>query len=84
MSDVSPAGGQALSLRNLLERYRAGSSSEREQGTYFERLVKVWLEIAPTQKTQFSRVLMFADWAKETPSSKAVPPRTTQGRLLGR
>lgn len=54
-----------MSLRNLLEKYRAGSSSEREKGTYFERLVKVWLEHAPTQKAQFSRVLMFSDWARE-------------------
>ena len=54
-----------MSLRALLEKYRAGSSSEREKGTYFERLVKAWLEHAPTQKTQFSRVLMFSDWAKE-------------------
>ena len=27
--------------------------------------MKVWLEHAPTQKAQFSRVLMFSDWAKE-------------------
>jgi predicted helicase len=54
-----------MSLRALLEKYRAGSSSEREKGTYFERLVKVWLENAPTQQPQFSRVLMFSDWAAE-------------------
>lgn len=54
-----------MSLRSLLERYRAASSSEREKGTYFERLVKVWLEHAPTQKDQFSRVLLFSEWAKE-------------------
>jgi predicted helicase len=54
-----------LSLRVLLEKYRAGSSSEREKGTYFERLTKVWLENAPTQKPQFSRVLMYSDWAAE-------------------
>lgn len=54
-----------MSLRSLLEKYRSGSSSEREKGTYFERLVKVWLENAPTQKSQFSRVLMFSDWARE-------------------
>ena len=54
-----------MSLRALLEKYRAGSSSEREKGTYFERLTKVWLENAPTQKPQFSRVMMFSDWAAE-------------------
>ena len=51
-------------LRDLLEKYRTESASEREKGTYFERLVKVWLENAPTQKAQFGRVLMFSDWAK--------------------
>ncbi len=54
-----------MSLREILGAYRAGAHSEREKGTYFERLVKVWLEHAPTQKDQFSRVLMFSDWAEE-------------------
>lgn len=54
-----------MHLRELLEKYRQAASSEREKGTYFERLVKVWLENAPTQQPQFSRVLTFADWAKE-------------------
>jgi predicted helicase len=52
-------------LIELLERYREHASSEREKGTYFERLVKVWLENAPTQKEQFSRVLTFSEWASE-------------------
>lgn len=54
-----------MSLRELLEKYRAGSASEREKGTYFERLVKVGLENAPTQRQQFARALTFGDWAKE-------------------
>jgi predicted helicase len=52
-------------LRELLQRYRDRSRSEREKGTYFENLTKVWLENAPTQKEQFSRVLTFAEWAHE-------------------
>jgi predicted helicase len=52
-------------LRELLHKYRSESVSEREKGTYFERLTKVWLETAPTQREQFSRVLTFADWARE-------------------
>jgi predicted helicase len=52
-------------LRELLQKYRSESVSEREKGTYFERLTKVWLETAPTQCEQFSRVLTFADWARE-------------------
>jgi predicted helicase len=54
-----------MHLRDLLEKYRAGAVSEREKGTYFERLTKVWLENAPTQKPQFIRVVMFSDWAAE-------------------
>ncbi|TBW40400.1 hypothetical protein EYW49_04245 [Siculibacillus lacustris] len=54
-----------MNLRTLLEKYRLNSASEREKGTYFERLVEVWLENAPTQKSQFSRVLTFADGTKE-------------------
>ncbi len=53
------------SLRELLEDYRTVAKSEREKGAYFERLARVWLENAPTQAGQFSRVLSYADWAKE-------------------
>ena len=60
----------SLSLRDLLARYRAESATEREKGTYFERLTKVWLENAPTQKGRYSRVLMFADWARERGEAK--------------
>lgn len=54
-----------MSLRELLSRYRVGAASAREQGTYFERLVEVWLRNAPTQKPQFSRVMTFGKWAEE-------------------
>lgn len=52
-------------LREILDRYRSESKSEREKGTYFENLIAVWLRNAPTQKDQFLRVLTFSDWAKE-------------------
>lgn len=55
----------ACSLRDLLARYRTGASTEREKGAYFERLTQVWLKHAPTQKGLYSRVLTFADWARE-------------------
>jgi predicted helicase len=53
------------SLREVLQHFRAGAKSEREKGTYFERLTKAWLECAPTQRDQFLRVLTFAEWAEE-------------------
>lgn len=52
-------------LRNLLEKYRNTARSEREKGTYFEKLVKVWLETAQSQREQFSRVLTWAEFARE-------------------
>ena len=55
----------ATTLRGILDGYRAGARSERDKGTAFERLVKVWLEHAPTQHGQFSRVRTFSDWAAE-------------------
>ncbi len=53
------------SFRELLARYRAESKSEREKGTYFERLTKLWLENAPTQGGLYSRVMTFGDFARE-------------------
>lgn len=52
-------------LRELLEKYRRAARSEKEKGTYFERLTKVWLETAPAQREQFSRVLTWAEFARE-------------------
>ena len=53
-------------LRDLLFSYRERASSEREKGDYFERLVRIWLQHAPTQQGQFLRVLSYADWAAES------------------
>ena len=55
----------ATTLQELLELYRTVPKTELEKGKYFERLVKIWLENAPTQKNQFSRVLTWAEFAKE-------------------
>ncbi|MFO1082574.1 MAG: restriction endonuclease [Reyranellaceae bacterium] len=52
-------------LRDLLAKYRRESRSEREKGTYFERLTKVWLETSPAQKEQFLRVLTWTEFARE-------------------
>jgi predicted helicase len=52
-------------LRELLALYRDAAVSEREKGTYFENLTRVWLENAPLQKEQFKRVMTYADFAKE-------------------
>lgn len=51
-------------LQELLNNYRSSSKSEREKGDYFERLVRVFLEMDDTQKQYFTEVVSFADWAK--------------------
>lgn len=52
-------------LDDLLQSYRAASITEREKGTYFERLVAAYLQADPIQAEEFSQVWMWADWAKE-------------------
>lgn len=53
-----------MSLRDLLERYRSGSASEREKGGYFEKLVRVWLQHAPTQRDLYRQVMGYGEWAR--------------------
>lgn len=54
-----------MSLRDLLERYRSGSASEREKGGYFEKLVGVWLRHAPTQRDRYLQVSSYSEWARD-------------------
>ncbi|TBG89600.1 damage-inducible protein [Rhizobium leguminosarum] len=53
-------------LKDLFERYRSGSKSEREKGTYFENLAKVFFENDPQYVQRFDKVWTFADFARET------------------
>jgi predicted helicase len=48
-------------LRDLLRKYRDAAPTQRDMGTAFERVVKVSLENAPTQRGQYGRVLRYAD-----------------------
>jgi len=52
-------------LRKLLEDYRSGSKSEREKGTYFEELARVFFENDPQYAQRFDKVWTYADFAKE-------------------
>lgn len=52
-------------LDRLLTSYRDAAVTEREKGTYFERLAVAYLRNDPVQITQFSQVWHFTDWAKE-------------------
>jgi predicted helicase len=52
-------------LRKLLEEYRTGAKTEREKGTYFEELAKVFFENDPQYVQRFEKVWTYADWARE-------------------
>ena len=52
-------------LQDLLNTYRHASASEREKGTYFEDLIRVYLRNEATYRDLYSDVWTFADWAKE-------------------
>ena len=54
-----------MKLQDILVSYHHSSRSNREKGEYFERLVRVFLEHDDIQKQYWSKVVPFADWAKE-------------------
>ena len=57
-------------LDRLLEKYRASAVTEREKGTYFERLALAFLENDPVQSQQYNEVMTFADWANRNGESE--------------
>lgn len=52
-------------LDRILQSYRQAAVTEREKGTYFERLTLAYLRNDPIQAQQFSEVWAYGDWAKE-------------------
>ncbi len=50
-------------LQKLLETFRQTAQTEREKGTYFERLTLDFLKNDAVFAPQFTEVLSFADWA---------------------
>lgn len=52
-------------LKELFDRYRTGSKSEREKGTYFENLAKVFFENDPQYVQRFDKVWTYAQFASE-------------------
>jgi predicted helicase len=51
-------------LSNLLDTYRQASVTEREKGTYFEELIRIYLRNEATYKDLYSDVWTYAEWAK--------------------
>lgn len=54
-----------FSLDALLDSYRASATTEREKGTYYERLCAAFLTHDPVQAEQYERVWTWSDWAAE-------------------
>jgi predicted helicase len=52
-------------LQALLAKYRSLSQTEREKGTYFERLILCYLTQEASYKDLYERVWMYADWARD-------------------
>lgn len=52
-------------LDDLLQSYRESAVTEREKGTYFERLTCAYLTADPIQAEEFSQIWTWADWAAE-------------------
>lgn len=55
----------AGSIRDLLERYRAEAKSQREKGTYFERLCVEFLKHDPEMALQYEDAWTFREWAED-------------------
>ena len=51
-------------LRQLLAQYRAASKSEREKGTYFERLAVAFIKNDTGMQQEYEDCWLFGDWAK--------------------
>lgn len=51
-------------LRNLLEEYRAGARSEREKGTYFERLAVAFIKHDSGMAQEYEDAWLYSDWAE--------------------
>jgi predicted helicase len=52
-------------LSNHLNNFRNSAVTEREKGTYFEKLFATYLRNEAAYKDQYSHVWTYADWAKE-------------------
>ncbi len=61
----------ASSLYKLLDQYRATSHSERNKGTRFEELAKVYFENDDLQRQEFDEVYFYGEWAEAHGRSKA-------------
>lgn len=60
---LSGRGKFVTAIRDLLSRYRDASKTEREKGTYFERLCVEFLKSDPEMAQEFEDAWPYAEWA---------------------
>ena len=54
-----------MSLQSLLSELRSSARSEREKGTYFERIARAFLTTDPVQAEEYESVWTWSEWAAE-------------------
>ena len=65
-------------LQTLLDQYREHAKTQREKGTYFEKLIQSYLRTEPFYKDRYEHVWMYTDWAKESDAiSHGMNPKDT-------
>jgi predicted helicase len=52
-------------LQDILRAYREAAVTEREKGTYFEELIRVYLRHEARYADLYEQVWSYADWARE-------------------
>lgn len=52
-----------MSLQSLLSELRSSARSEREKGTYFERIARAFLTADPVQAEEYKSVWTWSEWA---------------------
>ena len=57
-----PLSPEKLSFEQIIEKYRENSTSERNKGDKFERLMQAYLLTKPTYKNLLSDVWLWADF----------------------
>lgn len=66
LKSVSKVAISMSALSTLLDTYRAMSVTEREKGTYFEKLFVCYLRTEPSYADLYDAVWTYQEWAKET------------------
>jgi predicted helicase len=73
MLDSELAGRmQMITVDEILASYRTAALSEREKGTYFERLSRAFLLADPVQAEQYDAVWTWAEWVAGPGSTYAI------------